>query len=209
MVNLLIYPPRYALISSLMTNALKSYINEYTQLEAGIQKLVLEKCAPLCTQCTAICCDKVMCVEAIQSPFLKRIHEQTEEFDEENGFLTPTGCLLKKGRPSVCYEYFCDNHFYYQPDDQHAEVLQSLGSLLFHATRNAKGDVPLDEVPAEDLDHLDFDRLTSQLQESMLALHTIQTFFNEGTITQETFQTLKTIRIPDEFDSAAEASARQ
>lgn len=192
-----------------MTDALQSYITQYTELEDGVKELVLGKCATMCSQCTAICCDVVMCVEAVKSPFLKLIHQQTEAFDEAEGFLSPTGCKLKKGRPSVCYEYFCDNHFYFQPSDRHAEILQILGSLLFHATRNAKGDIPLDEIPEEELENLHFDRLKKQLSESSEALQIIQNFFKSGSVTAEEYARLKTIRLPDEFDAPAESSARQ
>lgn len=192
-----------------MNSDLNLYTKLYTELETRIQKLVLEKCAALCAECTAVCCDKVMCIEAIKSSFLKRVHEQTEQFDPQNGFLSSKGCILKKGRPSVCYEYFCDNHFYYQPDNQHAELLQILGALLFHATQNAKGDIPLEEVSESELEHLDYEPLTVQLQESTQALDILETFFQEGTISKESLQTLKRIRIPSEFDSPPEASARQ
>jgi hypothetical protein len=189
-----------------MTNALKSYISDYTQLEAGVKELVLKKCAKLCSECTAICCDKVMCEEAIKSPFLRLIHQQADQFDAENGFLTPKGCSLQKGRPSVCYEYFCDNHFYYQPSDLHAEILQILGSLLFHATRNAKGTIPLDEIPEQELDAIDFETLTKQLAESTRALKIIRQFFDTGNLSDTDHGFLKTIHIPEEFDTDPEAS---
>lgn len=189
-----------------MTDPLKNYIAHYTQLETGVQELVLGKCAKLCSECTAVCCDVVMCVEAVKSPFLKLIHQQSDEFDTRNGFLSPTGCSLKKGRPSVCYEYFCDNHFYYQPSDRHAEILQILGSLLFHATRNAKTDIPLDGITEQELDHLNFDNLNHQLTESLRALEMIQSFFSSAEISDENYALLKKIRIPEEFDTPAESS---
>lgn len=192
-----------------MTDLLKSYITEYITLEDGIKQQVLGKCASLCAQCTAVCCDVIMCEEALKSPFLKLIHQQADQFDTENGFLSATGCSLNQGRPSICYEYFCDNHFYYQPSDRHAELLKILGSLLFHATRNAKGTIPLDEIPEAALNDIDFERLGKQLNESSEALHIIQNFFKSGSLSDEAYARLKTIRLPEEFDTPAEASARR
>ena len=86
-----------------MTDQLTAYMERYTELEAGVRVLIARKGNSLCSQCSCICCDAVMCVEAIKSPFLKLIHQQTNEYDKDEGFLSSTGCVLKKGRPSVCY----------------------------------------------------------------------------------------------------------
>ncbi len=183
-----------------MNDAFKSYIEQYTELELGMRELINRKGNSLCSQCSCICCDVVMCVEGIKSPFLKRVHQQAEHYDEEKGFLSPTGCVLEKGRPSVCYEYFCDDHFYYQPDELHAEVLKIIGALLYHATRNAKGDIPLDEIMTEDeLDQLDFKQLDHQLQESLKAMKIIRSFYKAGMMSPEEREFLQRIRIAEEF----------
>ena len=185
-----------------MNHQLKSYIERYTELELGMRELINRKGNSLCSQCSCVCCDVVMCVEGIKSPFLKLVHEQTEDYDEQKGFLSDTGCVLKKGRPSVCYEYFCDDHFYVQSDELHAEVLKIIGALLYHATRNAKGDTPLDEIMTEDeLDRVDFKRLESQLQESLQALEIIRAFYRDGTMADESHVALMRIRIAQEFQS--------
>ncbi len=185
-----------------MNDPLKTYIEKYTQLEAGMRESIARKGNSLCAQCSCIGCDAVMCIEALKSPFLKLVHQQAAEYDEQKGFLSEAGCKLKKGRPSVCYEYFCDDHFYVQPDELHAEVLKIIGTLLYHATRNAKGDIPLDEIMTEkELDQLDFDSLEKHLQESMQALEIIRTFYCTGNLTEESYQALKRIRIAKEFQA--------
>ncbi len=193
-----------------MTHALENYIEQYIALESAMQELLPARCKSLCAQCTSVCCDAVMCIEAIKSPFLKRVHQQTDRYHEQHGFLSRTGCTLKKGRPSVCYEYYCDNQFYYQPDDRHAEVLLILGSLIHHATRNAQGTTQLEDIATEEaLEQLDVEKLTDQLQESFAALEIIRTFYRDGTLTDADFALLKRIQIPEEFDTPTEASARQ
>jgi hypothetical protein len=192
-----------------MNNALKKYISQYVVLETAMQELLPAKCKSLCASCSLVCCDVVMCIEAIKSPFLKLVHQQTDRYHEQNGFLSPTGCTLKKGRPSVCYEYYCDNQFYFQPDDRHAEILLILGSLIHHATRHAQGDTQLEDIASEEaLDQLDFDRLNAQLQESQVALEIIRAFYHNGTLSDANLATLKRIHIPAEFDTPTEASAR-
>ena len=185
-----------------MNDALKTYIVRYTELEAAVRDLIARKGNSLCAQCSCVCCDAVMCVEAIKSPFLKLIHQKTAQYDKQKGFLSSTGCLLEKGRPSVCYEYFCDDHFYYQPDELHAEVLKIIGSLLYHASRNAQGDIPLDEIATETaLDCADFQTLEKRINESFQALKIIHTFYRESTMTENDHQVLKGIQIPEEFQS--------
>ena len=185
-----------------MNAALKVYIEKYIELELGMRELINRPGNSLCAQCSCICCDPVMCVEGIKSPFLKMVHQQTDEYDEQKGFLSDTGCVLKKGRPSVCYEYFCDNHFYFQPDELHAEILKIIGALIFHATRNAQGDTPLDEIMTEEeLDQLDFELLEKQMQESLQALEIIRIFYRTGNMSDESLQAIRRIRIAEEFQT--------
>lgn len=182
-----------------MNDTLQTYIKRYTELETGIRELISEKGQSLCGSCTRCCCDAIICEEAIESPFLKLVHQQTDLFSEKYGFLSETGCVLEKGRPPVCYEYFCDDHFYYQPDELYAEVLKILGALLNHATRNARGDLPLAEIMQEEaLETLDFPRLEKQMQESFRALEIIQTFYRDGTLPTASYETLKQIHLSEE-----------
>jgi hypothetical protein len=182
-----------------MNETLHTYIKQYTELECGIRELISEKGQALCEACTCCCCDTIICEEAIESPFLKLVHQQTDQFSDQYGFLSATGCVLEKGRPPVCYEYFCDDHFYHQPDELHAEVLKILGALLNHATRNAQGDLPLAEIMQEEaLDQLDFQRLKKQMQESVQALEIIQTFYRDGTLPAASYDTLKKIHLSEE-----------
>ncbi|MEE9367385.1 MAG: hypothetical protein V3V05_00825 [Pontiella sp.] len=179
-----------------MNDALKSYIEQYNILEAGMRELINRKGNSLCGQCTRCCCDVIHCTYAMESPFLKMVHQQEEFFDHKEGFLTPSGCALEKGRPSICYEYFCDDHFYNQPDELHAEILKIIGSLLNHATRNAQGAPPLEDIlQEEELDQLDFQQLNKQLNESLQALEIIHAFYREGNIEKSALHTLRQIHL--------------
>ena len=163
-----------------MSLELKQFINRYIELEREVQQLITGLCFDLCAQCTQICCRADICEEAIESPFLRRINGRSALDSDAYGFLTPTGCGIKIGRPTVCYEYFCYDHLYYQPDETHEKVLNVLGALPAHATRNAIGNTPLSEILQEGkLDDAEFQTLNKQLDESFQALETIKTFYYE------------------------------
>ncbi len=166
-----------------MNKPLQRFIGRYIELEREVQKLVTGLCNSLCSQCTQICCRADICEEAIESPFLRLINKRTELDSDAYGFLTPTGCGIEIGRPTVCYEYFCADHIYYQPDEIHAKIMRVLGALPAHATRNAIGDAPLSEILQEEkLDQADFQTLEKQLDESFQALEIIKAFYHEGTL---------------------------
>lgn len=179
---------------------LETFIERYAELENRVRELVEEKCRPLCLTCTCFCCDAIICSEAVESPFLKRVHQQSDRYSEKNGFTSKTGCTLHQGRPPVCYEYFCDNHFYYQPDEQHEKVLKILGALPTHALRNADGDVPLTEIMDEQqLDQVDFAKLGMHLAESFRALEIVRAFYRDGTLSDEAARELGRIQLCTEW----------
>jgi hypothetical protein len=166
-----------------MNRNLKNLIGQYAELERAAQELVNEQCCTLCAQCTQICCRADICEEAIESPFLRLLHQRTELDSDRYGFMHETGCALPVGRPPVCLEYFCNDQLYHQPDETHENVLRSLGALVAHAGRNAIGDTHLVEIMQEEqLEHLAFQRLEKQLNESFQALEVIRRFYHEGTL---------------------------
>ncbi len=179
-----------------MNARLKTFIEQYTELELGVKPLLLDQCRSLCAQCTICCCYITICEEAFESAFLKLIHKQTDQFDDSRGFLSETGCSLHQGRPPICYEFFCDDQLYFQPDELHSEILRILGSLLTHATKKALGDQPIVEITKEEtLDDLNFQGLEKQLKESFQALEIIRTFYAEGDLSEESRSVLNGIHI--------------
>jgi hypothetical protein len=55
----------------------------------------------------------------------------------------------------------------------------------------------------EELDHLDFEQLEKKMQESLRALEIIRTFYQTGSMSGESHQALKRIRIAKEFQTEA------
>ncbi len=182
-----------------MNPQLNQFIERYIELEREVQKLVTGLCFELCAQCTQICCRADICEEAIESPFLRLINQRTELDSDRYGFLTPTGCGLDIGRPTVCYEYFCYDHLYYQPDEVHEKVLRVLGALPAHAGRNATGDTHLLEImQAEQLEHLAFQRLEKNLDQCFQALEIIRDFYSEGVLPDGADRVLDRITFSEE-----------
>ena len=105
----------------------------------------------------------MICEEAIESPFLKRVHQKEDSFSERYGFLSETGCTLAIGRP---------NH----------AIQNALGKTPLSEI--------MDEA---DFGKVDFQGLEKQLDESFQALGTIQAFYDEGTLRESADKILKQI----------------
>jgi hypothetical protein len=183
-----------------MKTELKHLLEEYAELEHGVQKLVSAQCGPVCGLCTVACCCRAdICEEALESPFLSLLHRKASLESDAYGFLTETGCALDIGRPPICYEFFCEELLDSQPDDQHRELLKILGRLPTHAGENAHSEAHLVEImQEEELEHLAFQRLEKQLQESFQCLEILQSFFNEGTLPANADRVLGRISVSSE-----------
>ena len=165
-----------------MKPELNHLLEEYTELERGVQELISAQCSPVCELCTACCCRADLCEEALGSPFLKLLHGRDSLESDRYGFLTETGCGLEIGRPPICYEFFCDELMAAQPDDLHRDVLRVLGRLPAYAGENACGEIHLTEIfNKEKLRHLAFHQLESRLLEALEALACIRSILNGTT----------------------------
>ncbi|MEI8206312.1 MAG: hypothetical protein WCG03_05485 [Kiritimatiellales bacterium] len=177
-----------------MKTKLKHLLEEYAELERGVQELVSAQCRDVCELCTACCCRADLCEEALESPFLRLLHGRDELESDRYGFLTETGCTLEIGRPPVCYEFFCAELLAAQPDDLQRDLLRTLGRLPAYAGQNAYGDAPLAEIMnKKELEHLAFQRLEKQLQESFQALEILRTFYNTGSLPERSRRALSRI----------------
>jgi hypothetical protein len=177
-----------------VNSQLKHLMEEYAELERSVQELTIAQCHGVCELCTACCCRADLCEEALESPFLRLLHRLDGLESDRYGFLTETGCALKIGRPPVCYEFFCEDLLATQPDDFHRRLLCILGQLPNHAGQNAHGDAHLVEImQEEELEHLAFQRLEKQVQESFQALEILHSFFNEGALPDHADRVLQRI----------------
>ncbi|MFA7256500.1 MAG: hypothetical protein WC047_02870 [Kiritimatiellales bacterium] len=180
-----------------MNSRLKNLLEEYAGLERGVQELVSAQCGPVCGLCTVACCCRAdICEEALESPFLRLLHKQDTLDSDRYGFLTETGCALPAGRPPICYEFFCEELLNSLPDEKCRELLKILGRLPTHAGQNALGDAHLVEIMQKaELEHLAFQRLEKQLQESFQCLEILRRFFNKETLPEDAGRVLNRITL--------------
>lgn len=162
-----------------MKTGLQHLLEEYAELERGVQELVSAQCREVCELCTSCCCRADLCEEALESPFLCAVHGRNELESDRYGFLTETGCALETGRPPVCYEFFCGELLAAMPNDLHRNALRILGRLPSYAGENACGEMHLTEIINEDeLEHLAFHRLESRCRKAFEALACIRSILN-------------------------------
>lgn len=186
-----------------MKTELKHLLEEYAELERGVQELIRAQCGPVCGLCTVACCCRAdICEEAMESPFLRLLHRRTGLESDAYGFLTESGCTLPAGRPPVCYEFFCEELLENLPDNLHRRMLRTLGALPMHAGQDPSSDTHLVEIiNEEELEHLSFQRLEKQMQESFQCLEIVQAFFTEGTLPDSADRVLSKITFSEENDS--------
>lgn len=182
-----------------MKSELKHLLENYAELERGVQKLVSEQCFSMCSFCTTACCCRAdLCEEALESPFLRLLHRRNELESDRYGFLIETGCALKTGRPPICYEFFCDDLLGTLPNNLYRKMIRILGMLPTHAGQNAFGETHLVEIMRlEDLDGVAFQCLETQLQESFQALEILRAFFNEKTLPNDADRVLERIKLDE------------
>ncbi|MCU0856997.1 MAG: hypothetical protein MUC65_01150 [Pontiellaceae bacterium] len=180
----------------MMNSRLNHLLEEYADLERGVQGLISAQCRETCELCTARCCRADICEEALDSPFLQTLHGHTELESDRCGFLTEYGCSLEIGRPPVCYEFFCEEILESQPDELHRDVLRILGRLPAFAGEQAHGKTHLVEIMQEDrLEKLNFQTLEKRLHQSFRMLEIIRTFYIEGTLPEDACKTLRQIPV--------------
>lgn len=83
---------------------------QHFRIEAALQALGRHLAHGTCATCTSVCCREVMCRESIDSDFLRfLLGERSGDYDPDRGWLAAgQGCTLARGRPLVCYEFFCE-----------------------------------------------------------------------------------------------------
>ena len=168
---------------------LERIVDEYTEFEHRVRELMIAQAAPCCSVCPSCCCRFDICEETIDSAFLSLIRtreEPGESFSDSYGWLTPTGCLLKIGRPPVCYEFLCDDIMHSMPDDDARFALRTLGMLITYVGRKAIGTRHLVELlNPDDLLRLRYERFHARLATAQTALEDIEEYFSSGAFPDE------------------------
>jgi hypothetical protein len=84
--------------------------DRYARMEALLQARMAGVGREHCGVCVSVCCREVYCRESLESGLLSGLVEEREAgggYDAGSGWLRRDGCGLRRGRPPVCYAYFC------------------------------------------------------------------------------------------------------
>jgi hypothetical protein len=151
-------------------NTLSKIIERYAAFEAEVRIFTERICRKHCSACQALCCKPEYCAEALTSPFLSRVRRRfvpAAVYDDDRGWLTPTGCALPVGRPPVCYQFFCATIKDAQPNAQSRYALAILSNLVGHTGKKACGHKHIVELEdASQLKCINLSRFEKQLDEA-------------------------------------------
>lgn len=166
-------------------NSIDQLLGPYAELEDAIRELMISIFSKDCGLCTACCCRADVCEEALQSAFLKKLLQRQNikesEMDDRYGWLDVNGCILKYGRPPVCYSFYCKEVLQKFHDDEAREAALILGRLIYHIGQNALGGWHLVEIMNEvDLDRVDFEGIVKRMREAGAALNVIKQYMMSG-----------------------------
>jgi len=176
----------------------RSFFHTYGRLEKDVQGLMQELCQPVCSLCAATCCRYDICEEVSESPFLSLLQKTfspDEYINERYGWLGPAGCLLRRGRPPICYAFFCDELLGFFNKDLDRYAAKTLGYLLTYIGERALGSRHLVEImDREQLKKINTKRLLERAHLAQQAFQYILLHFRQDEIPQQGWDLLNRIR---------------
>jgi len=161
-------------------------LEEYAAFELEINTYSSQLWGVVCAACKGVCCESEYCREAIDSPFLSRLHacySPKGVFSPEMGWLIKTGCALSLGRPPICYQFLCEKIIEAQATDEQRYLLNVFSNLINHVGKRALGHRHLVAIMDSDqLDQLDYNRFAGRLNEAKRAFELLRTCWEQNTI---------------------------
>ena len=141
--------------------------HEYRQLEMQVSLCLSPFCHSFCNGC-GDCCKADICVEAVESAWLRIVREQEgskiSKFCRTTGWLSSKGCRLKAGRPPLCHEFFCDRVTDHFRNERILDPIHAISKLPTLAGQKALGKRHLVALEEDEILHkLDFNRLRRKI----------------------------------------------
>ena len=175
-------------------------IEAYAAFELEINAYAAKLWQPFCAACKGVCCQPEYCRESLESPFLERLREcypAKSVFRPDTGWLTETGCSLDRGRPSVCYQFVCDNILQAQISEEQRYLMNVFSNLINHAGKRALGHRHLIAIMDSDrIELLNYDRFAVRLNEAKQAFEQLQRCWEQGAIDEGALKVLAKITPP-------------
>ena len=142
-------------------------IHEYRQLEMQASRCLSGFCHAFCNGC-GDCCKADICVEAVESAWLRIVREQEgskiSRFNRSTGWLSARGCRLQAGRPPLCHEFFCESITDHFRKETILDPILAISKLPSTAGLNALGKRHLVTLEEDEILHkLDFNRLRKKI----------------------------------------------
>ena len=186
-------------------NSLDRIIRLYVDFETRVRICIGNLFGSSCAACDKICCKTEYCRETRQSPFLAKLREDfhpVASYNDETGWLSETGCVLRIGRPPVCYEFFCDEILSSQPTQIHGYTVNVLSQLISHLGKRAYRRKHIVEIcDARELQRIKLSAFEHRLGESKAALHAIEAFYENGDLAASDWEILtKIVSAPKEVN---------
>ncbi len=165
-------------------NMLKAYVG----LEGDVREYISDLFGSTCALCTSSCCTPDICEESLDSAFLKSVrsvYEPDALFCDSYGWIAERGCVLKCGRPPVCYGFFC-NEIVDSLNNQERDVIRVLGRILSWVGEKAHGGKHLVEImDDEDLKKLNLERILKRIKVAKMALGGVKKSLQDIAVEQE------------------------
>ena len=159
-------------------NDLNKVMDAYAELEQGVRQVIGGLFGSVCALCTSTCCTADICEESLDSAFLRALRERCQPdavFCDRYGWLGERGCILKCGRPPVCYGFFCNEILDSLTEAQRIN-LRTLGRIISQVGERALGGNHLVEIMnVADLQRLNCDRLLRRIADGQRLLAEVAT----------------------------------
>jgi hypothetical protein len=131
------YPPPQPRDDSDITLALTQLryaLYAYGLLEKRVSDLLNRRFGACCASCRGDCCHVDICRESLESDWLRLLTSisglKGPPFDPAQGWRSPTGCRLTRGRPTICYAFFCQHAMDSLPDARLQEIYEEIAGLV-------------------------------------------------------------------------------
>jgi len=140
---------------------------EYRQFEIEVSGCLSRFCNAFCNGC-GDCCKPDICVEAVESAWLRIVREQEgskiSQFSRTTGWLSSKGCRLQAGRPPLCYEFFCERISDHFRKEAILDSILAISKLPSTAGQSALGKRHLVTLDDDEIHNkLDFNRLRKKI----------------------------------------------
>ncbi len=181
-------------------NNLNMFIKKYTDFERNVRTTQWKYCEAYCKSCKNICCHPDICIETMDSAFLRLIRKHYHsnlQYNNDTGWLTKNGCALSVGRPPVCHEFLCSSVTESFCTALHNYVIYIIAKLVSYVGVRAYGSRHLVEIThMNNLQNINQSRLFNRLSQGIRALDACKEFLENKALSDSSFSSLVRIRKP-------------